>query len=217
MNMVRYFQGFSRARERSVPLRGMKTTERVSQVPAPIFLLRSGVCGLWFPFISTISLIILGMIFVGQVAGNPVKYSEDKRFIDNGDSTITDTKTGFMWMKEDSYQYKGHWLSWFEASDYIEELNQERFADYLDWRLPTIKELTTLYEAEKLNSQQLGSEMKMHMDPIFAKEGSGTLWTSEANGNYNAFGVVFNHGQRFNSSKRKKARRAVRAIRIISP
>jgi len=168
-------------------------------------------------FFGVFALIIIGMVSAGPAFCSPVQYSEDKRFIDNGDLTITDTKTGFMWMKEDSYQYKGHWLSWFEAEDYVEELNQERFADYLDWRLPTIKELTTLYEAEKLNSQQLGSEMKMHMDPIFAKEGSGTLWTSETNGNYNAFGVVFNHGQRFNSSKRKKARRAVRAIRFINP
>lgn len=169
------------------------------------------------PIICFLALIILAMISAGQVSSESVKYSEDKRFIDNGDKTITDTKTGFMWMKEDSYQYKGHWLNWFQAEDYIEELNQERFADYLDWRLPTIEELTTLYEAEKLNSQQVGSEMKMHMDPIFAKEGSGTLWTSEVNGNYNAFGVVFNHGQKFNSSKRKKARRAVRAIRFTNP
>jgi len=179
--------------------------------------LRSAVCGLRSSFIFLVALIVLAMVFTGQVSGDPVIYSQDKRFIDNGDATITDTKTGYMWMKEDSYQYKGHWLSWFEASDYIKELNQERFADFLDWRLPTIKELITLYEADKLNSQQVGSEMKMHMDPIFAKEGSGTLWTSETNGIYNAFGVVFNDGKRFNSSKRKKARRAVRAIRLINP
>jgi len=117
----------------------------------------------------------------------------------------TDTKTGFMWMKEDSYQYKGHWLNWFEAFDYVKVLNEKRFADYLDWRLPTVNELTTLYEAEKFNGKQVGREMNLRMDPIFAKEGSGTLWTVESNGNYNAFGVVFNTGQRFNSSKRKKA------------
>lgn len=173
--------------------------------------------GLRSPLIFLFALIILGTVFAGQVSADPVTYSKDKRFIDHGDKTITDTKTGFMWMKEDSYQYKGHWLNWFGAEDYIEEINQERFADYLDWRLPTVKELTTLYEAEKINSQQVGSEMKIHMDPIFAKEGSGTLWTSEVNGNYNALGVVFNHGQRFNSSKRKKARRAVRAIRLTNP
>ncbi len=181
------------------------------------FGLRSAASGPQSALIALFALIIIGMVSVGLASAGPVEYSQDKRFTDNGDKTITDTKTGFMWMKQDSYQHKGHWLNWFGAVDYIEEINQERFADYLDWRLPTIAELTTLYEGDKVNSQQVGSEMKIHMDPIFAKEGSGTLWTSEVNGNYNAFGVVFNHGQRFNSSKRKKARRAVRAIRITNP
>jgi uncharacterized protein DUF1566 len=161
----------------------------------------------------------LAVILTGSVSGETgdVKYSEDKRFIDNGDKTVTDTQTGLLWMQEDSYQYKGHWLNWFQAIDYIKELNQERFADYLDWRLPTVEELTTLYEEEKFNGKQMGSEMNLHMDPIFAKNGSGTLWTIEKNGNYNAFGVVFNTGQRFNSSKRKKARRAIRAVRQLNP
>jgi hypothetical protein len=171
------------------------------------------------PLAALFFLLALAVILTGNASGESgeIKYSEDKRFIDNGDKTITDTKTGLQWMKEDSYQYKGHWLNWFQAFDYIKELNEERFADYLDWRLPTIIELTTLYEEEKFNGKQVGSEMNLHMDPIFAKEGSGTLWTQESNGNYNAFGVVFNTGQRFNSSKRKKARRAIRAVRQLNP
>ena len=161
----------------------------------------------------------LAVLFVGNATGESQgsKYSQDKRFIDNGDRTVTDTKTGLLWMKEDSYQYKGHWLNWFQAQEYVDELNQERFADYLDWRLPTIQELTTLFEPEKFNGKQVGREMNLRMDPVFAKEGSGTLWTGETNGNYNAFGVVFNTGQKFNSSKRKKARRAVRAVRNLNP
>lgn len=192
-------------------------TDRHRWIFFGVFDLRSAVCGLRSPSIFLFTLIIFGMISAGLVSGEPVNYSGDKRFIDNGDNTITDTKTGFMWMKEDSYQYKGHWLTWFDADDYVKKLNEERFADYLDWRLPTVKELQTLYEAEKFNSKQVGSEMNLHMDPIFAKKGSGTLWTIETNGNYNAFGVVFNTGQKFNSSKRKKARRAVRAIRHLNP
>jgi len=192
-------------------------TDKYGWILLRVFALRSAARGPRSAVISIVALIALGMVFTAQVSAGPVNYSQDKRFIDNGDKTITDTETGLLWMKEDSYQYKGHWLNWFQAFDYIRELNQERFADYLDWRLPTVKELTTLYEVEKYNGKQVGSEMNLHMDPIFAKEGSGTLWSNEVNGNYNAFGVVFNTGQRFNSSKRKKARRAVRAVRNLTP
>ena len=45
------------------------------------------------------------------------KYSSDKRFIDNGDGTISDTKTDLMWMKDDSYQHKKHWLNWFQVRE----------------------------------------------------------------------------------------------------
>ncbi len=67
--------------------------------------------------------------------------SVDKRFIDNGDGTITDTKTNLMWMKQDSYLRSGHWLHWFESIEYVKKLNEEQFADYLDWDLPSVDEL----------------------------------------------------------------------------
>ena len=50
--------------------------------------------------------------------------SQDKRYTDNGDGTISDSKTGLMWMKNDSYLHSGHWLNWHEAKDYVEELNK---------------------------------------------------------------------------------------------
>ena len=142
-----------------------------------------------------------------------VTYSEDKRFIDHGDQTITDTQTGLMWMKQDSYLHKGHWLDWFEAARYVDALNETAFANYINWQLPTVEELTSLFQADKFNSMQLGHEMQIHIDPIFAKKGSGSHWTSEPNGNYNAFGVEFNSGGRFNKPKKGKSRRAVRAVR----
>ena len=62
-------------------------------------------------------------------------------------------------------------------------MNEEGFADHYDWRAPTVKELTTLYEADKTNSRVLGKGMVIHMDPIFAKEGTASLWSVEENGN----------------------------------
>jgi|FLOH01.1.fsa_nt_gi hypothetical protein len=163
--------------------------------------------------VACIALFLLLGILSSSVFAIPVK-SGDKRYLDHGDGTITDTKTGLMWMKKDSYLHSGHWLSWFEIHDYIKKLNDEGFAQYNDWQLPSTDELKTLYEPEKVNSSQAGKEMKIHADPIFEKNGSGTLWSGEENGHYNAFGVVFNTGTVFNSNKKSKSRKATRAVRI---
>ncbi len=159
-----------------------------------------------------IVVLILGTLS-NSVFANQVK-SDDNRFLDNGDGTITDTKTKLMWMKQDSYLHSGHWLNWLEVHDYIRQLNEEGFAQYVDWKLPTTQELKTLYEPEKVNSSQAGKEMKIHTDPIFAKNGSGSLWSAEENGRYNALGVVFNTGEVFNKNKKSRSRKATRAVRV---
>ena len=157
---------------------------------------------------------VLVLIFSEKLEGDTT-WSIDKRFKDNGDLTIIDTKTGLIWMKEDSYLHAGHWFNWFESIQYVKQLNEEGFANRYDWRIPTIKELTTIYEASKTNSKVLGKGMIIHIDPIFAKEGSASLWTIEENGNYNAFGIVLNTGKRFNASKKTRFRKAVRAVRHL--
>ena len=160
-----------------------------------------------------ITLFLLLGILSSSVYAIPVE-SGDNRYLDNNDGTITDTKTGLMWMKKDSYLHSGHWLNWHEVHDYVRQLNDEGFAQHSDWQLPTREELKTLYESEKINSSQVGSEMKIHTDPIFEKNGTGSLWSGEANGRYNAFGVVFNTGAVFNSNKKSRSRKATRAVRI---
>ena len=159
--------------------------------------------------------LVLILLLSGK-AGAVTSWSVDKRFKDNGDKTITDTKTGLMWMKEDSYLHFGHWVNWFESIHFIKKINEDGFANQYDWQLPTIEQLTTLHEMDKMNSKVLGKGMNIHIDPIFAKEGSASLWSIEENGNYNAFGVVFNTGKRFNKSKKSTFRKAVRAVRHLN-
>ena len=162
---------------------------------------------------------LMAAVLIAALAGQSaaeMMWSKDKRFKDNGNRTITDTQTGLMWMKEDSYLHSGTWLDWFEAREFVKRLNDEGFANYSDWQAPTVKELQSLYESEKINSRQVGKEMTIHIDPIFSKEGSGSLWSGEENGRFNALGVILNTGERFNSSKKNKSRRAVRAVRHIN-
>ena len=143
------------------------------------------------------------------------KFLQNKRFIDNKDGTISDSKTGLMWIKNDSFLHSGHWINWSEAKAYINNLNKTGFANYFDWKLPTTRELKTLYEAEKVNSSQVGREMKIHIDPLFGKNGSGSLWSVNENGRHNAFGGVFNTGDVFSANKYSRSRKATRAVRIF--
>ena len=76
-------------------------------------------------------------------------------FVDNGDGTITDRATGLMWQKSGSSGAK----LWKRARTYVKQLNEDQFAGYSDWRLPTIDELASLVERETVN--------EVHIDPIF--------------------------------------------------
>jgi TolB-like protein len=71
------------------------------------------------------------------------------RFIDHGDGTVTDTKTGLMWTKNASMYRKKGWLftyyfvNWKEAINYCNNLT---YAGYSDWRLPSFDELKSLID-----------------------------------------------------------------------
>jgi hypothetical protein len=89
-------------------------------------------------------------------------------FVDNGDGTITDKATGLMWQKSGSSRAR----TWKRAQKYVEGLNNDLFAGYSDWRLPTIEELASLVEREKVNG--------VHIDRIFNNK-QKTCWSADYN------------------------------------
>jgi hypothetical protein len=96
----------------------------------------------------------------------PVEYIQND-FKDNGDGTITDHATGLMWQKSGSYDF----LNYEDAKFYIEKLNDDRFSDYKDWRLPTVDEMISLLEPDRQSNG-------MYINPLFEKK-QFACWTSD--------------------------------------
>jgi len=78
------------------------------------------------------------------------------RFVDSGNSTITDSATGLMWQQSDSK--KG--MNWEEALRYAESLE---LSGHDDWRLPNAKELQSIVDYTR-SIQTTGSAA---INPIF--------------------------------------------------
>ncbi|MCI5178095.1 MAG: DUF1566 domain-containing protein [Candidatus Electrothrix sp. AW3_4] len=75
------------------------------------------------------------------------------QYIDHGDGTITDTKTGLMWKRcleglsgVNCEEGKVERYIWNEA---VEHSKNVEYAGYADWRLPTVAELKTLVYCSK--------------------------------------------------------------------
>jgi len=98
--------------------------------------------------------------------------------IENNDGTITDPDSDLLWVKKDSYSDLGKCLSWQESLDYVEKLDTGGFTD---WRMPTIKELATLYDPTKENNMAWdhNPEFPLALDEKFADGSAYWFWSSD--------------------------------------
>lgn len=134
-----------------------------------------------------------------SVSAKLEKRSDDGRFIDHVDGTITDTVTGLIWTKKDSYADLGKCLNWHDAKKYVSGLNTGGVSD---WRLPTVRELRRIYEKSK--KHEMGYEYKtfrsdfpLGLDPIFADGTAYLYWSSEEAGSCCASSFFFTGGNAY--------------------
>lgn len=146
------------------------------------------------------------IVFIPQVSAKQnVAVSPEKKsprfqflyFVGNGDGTITDTKTGLMWVKKDSFTDLGKCLNWNDSASYVNSLTT---GGYNDWRLPTVKELKEIITLLQLNN--------MNNKPTY------WLWSSETLG-LCCYRLVYSDGKRVDMEHRYKKchYEGVRAVR----
>ena len=124
--------------------------------------------------------------------------SFENDFIDNNDMTITDQLTGLIWQKSGSVKY----MKYSDAVEYIINLNENKFAGYNNWRIPTLDELMSLMEKKK---------NILHISELFSSK-QRWCWSSDKYDNFsNRWSVGFNYGKvAYNSQEQGSFVRAVR-------
>lgn len=121
------------------------------------------------------------------------------RFIDNGDGTVTDGETDLVWQKDQAPER----ITWLEAQEYVQQLNEAGFADHNDWRLPNNQELTSLMLTQE-NSRRL------FLDPIFGSQ--RCFWSADTRGHHVACYIDFYYGGVYRSEE-NYVNHSVRAVR----
>jgi hypothetical protein len=114
------------------------------------------------------------------------------RFTDNGNYTVSDNRTGLMWLKDASV---GVPISWDAAVQYCADLT---FGGYTDWRLPNANELESLVDYSRGGSTTVLPEGHPFVDAARYGYWSSTTLNSDTN---KAFSVSFTRGSVDDSSK----------------
>ena len=139
--------------------------------------------------------------------------TDNKRFIDNGNETITDLEMKLIWKKTDSFQDTKKWQNWYKCQDYKEITNIQRFAGSEAWRYPNEAEAWSLFDLSNRNTDKYGDEI--YLDAKFEPGSGGTTWTIEEKDS-SALIIQYEDGVKVWPSKYANMNMCVRLVRNLA-
>ncbi len=142
-------------------------------------------------------------------------YADSSRFIDNNNGTVSDTGSGLMWQTGDSHHELKTGLSWYDAVEYVDGKNLDKFGGFSNWRLPTMEELRGIWDSQRILMSKDGEQIGL--PPVFKNEGSYYLWSGDERSLDNAW--YFGLGQKedyFNLKDLGDLEQGVKMVRNIN-
>lgn len=137
--------------------------------------------------------------------------TSQERFVDNGDETVSDRKTGLMWKKTDTMTDLKKWVNYQDSVDYVRELKEKRFAGYDDWRLPTKDEMYSLYDETLSQKDKFGKII--HISNQFASGGGFSMIAKMVDGRFRTWILKLRDGEYENPDGLWTLTEAARAVR----
>lgn len=136
--------------------------------------------------------------------------SEDQRYVDNNDGTITDSKTGLIWVKEDSWLKEARWVTYDEADEYAMHLSGIKFAGHQGWHLPNIEVGKTLIWSEAANKDKY--EKPILLNPTFPEGAQAKVWLKEPMSGSEGYFIDLSTGEIDTKFKSVAGRMAARPV-----
>jgi uncharacterized protein DUF1566 len=135
------------------------------------------------------------------------------RFAEGESGTVIDGARRLLWLKMDTWQMTGKWMSWVQAREYSEELNRKKYGGFQGWRLPTVSEAKSLYDKNQENKDHMGQSVS---HAAIFQPGFGFLyWTSDVRNKLQAVRFGFRKGLQMFDDIYRTSRGSTRLVRDI--
>ncbi|WP_319521539.1 DUF1566 domain-containing protein [uncultured Desulfosarcina sp.] len=156
--------------------------------------------------VRTAVMTVIGLAAWLALAVGGVALAED-RFTDNKDGTVTDHQLGVMWAKSDN---QGD-IDWRQARQWIQFTFPYTISKtYDNWRMPTLKELASLYQADKQAGYETDCGQWVQITPLI-RLSCGWVWSSDTSAIQAA---IFNFHRGYHYSDRMAHKKGYRVLAV---
>ena len=131
-----------------------------------------------------------------------------------GEHTVIDTESRLMWKRSDSMNDMEKWVNYQDSIDYTRNLNENKFAGFDNWRLPTRDEMDRLYDESYSIKDKF--EKDIHVCDCFSPGGGFSMIAQQISGRMRTFILNLRTGEYEQPDGLWTLTEAARAVRSMN-